>query len=67
MPEVQQKIEAEWTIELNCDCPSCKERVNLLDYADFWDGRNLDIGNTRQLIEVVCPECDHEFEVETVY
>ena len=58
---------AQWAVELNCDCPKCGEYVNLLDAPDFWDGRTLDIPehgteNSNNL-EVVCPECGHEFKV----
>lgn len=29
---------ATWTVQLNCNCPSCGEHVDLLDYADFCGG-----------------------------
>lgn len=62
---------ASWTVELNTDCPNCKEHVNLLDYVDFWDGRRLEIaehGTERSTdVEVVCPECGHEFTVDLEY
>lgn len=58
---------ATWTVELNCICPGCEEHVDLLDYADFWDGRMLDVpehGTERSKdVEVVCPKCAHEFAV----
>lgn len=64
-------ITATWTVELNCECPNCKEYVNLLDYPDFWDGRHLDIpehGTERSKgVEVMCPECGHEFTVDCEY
>lgn len=66
MKSSMEPVEASWTVELNCDCPKCGEYVNLLDYADFWDGRRaLDVGfNTDDgSEEVVCPECSHEFEI----
>lgn len=58
---------AQWSVSLDCECPKCKELVNLLDAPDFWDGRNLEIPehdteNSNNL-EVSCPECSHEFEV----
>lgn len=62
---------ATWIVELNTDCPSCKEYVNLLDYVDFWDGRKLDIaenGTERSRdVEVVCPICFDEFTVDLEY
>ena len=63
-----QTIDAQWHVELTCNCPKCGEHVNLLDAQDFWDGhRHLDIPehDTEQSsnLDVVCPECDHDFEV----
>jgi len=58
---------ATWDLSLNTTCPDCKAYVDLLDYADFWDGRKLDIcehGTDRsQDVAVNCPECDCEFKV----
>ncbi len=66
-----KKIRAIWDIRLWSDCPLCKESIDLLDYADFWDGRTIEIceqdtEKTRGM-EVVCPECSHEFEVDCEY
>lgn len=62
---------AMWTVELTCHCPACEEFVNLLDYAGFWDDRQLDVpehGTERSKgIEVICPKCDHEFTVDCEY
>jgi len=62
---------ATWTVELNCDCPGCKEWVNLLNYPDFFDGSTLKIaehGTPKTTgMEVVCPECGHEFLVDLEY
>ena len=64
-------VAAQWDIHLHADCPHCKEWVDLLDYADFWDGRDLEIaehGTERsRAVEVVCPECGHDFEVDCEY
>ena len=65
------KIRAMWSVELNTVCPKCEEWVDLLDYADFWDGRSLTVGETdtqrSRNVEVVCPNCNHEFEVDLEY
>lgn len=61
------KVTAAWTVELNCECPKCGKWVDLLTYPDFWDGRNLEIPERRTGLDVSCPECDHEFEVDTEY
>ena len=62
---------ATWRVELDCECPACKQYVDLLDYTDFWDGRTLDIAESEtarsQDMEVVCPECGHDFTVDCYY
>lgn len=62
---------ATWDISLDCECPKCGEYVDLLRAADFWDGRVLDIGehdtDRSKGVEVLCPECGHEFEVDLEY
>ena len=67
-----ENLTANWSIELNCDCPICKEYVNLLDYPDFWDGNvrfNIGEHNTKysKNVEVKCPECGAEFQVDLTY
>lgn len=70
-PKVQPSTRetASWAIHLFCNCPECKQLTDLLDYADFWDGgRAFEIGehdteNTKA-VEVVCPECMHEYEID---
>lgn len=62
---------ATWTVELNCECPGCREDANLLDYADFWHARQLDVGESCTArstgMLVVCPSCGHEFTVDCAY
>lgn len=66
-----EPIEATWWISLDAECPACHEDVNLLDAADFWDGRQMGIaehGTSRtEAVEVACPKCYHGFIVKTVY
>jgi predicted RNA-binding Zn-ribbon protein involved in translation (DUF1610 family) len=68
---LKMSIEATWSISLDCDCPNCKEYVDLLTHPDFWDGRKIEIGETETArtvcAEVVCPECGHEFTVDFTY
>lgn len=66
-----EKIAATWSVSLDADCPDCNAAVDLLYYADFWDGRQLDIaehGTDRSDNQaVVCPNCGHEFTVKCVW
>ena len=60
-----------WSIQLNCICPACQKDVNLLDDADFWDGRQLKVAETgtehSDNLEVKCPMCGNEFNVDCEY
>lgn len=62
------KIDAIWSLSLDCDCPSCEEYIDLLDGEDFWDGKRFEPcehGTDRtQNVEVICPKCGHEFYVD---
>jgi len=59
---------AYWDISLNVECPACHEDVDLLEYADFWDGREHPCpAESMEGVEVVCPKCSHEFTVNTAF
>lgn len=68
----QQAVMATWRLELTCHCPACDDYVNLLDYPDFWDGRNSmqacehDTPRTTGM-KVSCPKCGDEFAVDCQY
>lgn len=68
MPE---PIIATWTLQLHTACPNCQEWVDLLDDLDFWDGRCLEPcehgSKQSKGVEVACPLCGHEFEVDLEY
>lgn len=67
----ENTVDANWTIELNCSCPACRICVDLLDYADFWDGRKIQAVEhdtpASTGMEVVCPRCGHDFKVNCHY
>jgi endogenous inhibitor of DNA gyrase (YacG/DUF329 family) len=66
-------VTATWTVELNCDCPHCKQHVDLLEYPDFWDAHHGSLelaehGTARsKAVEVTCPECGKDFEADLEY
>ncbi len=68
---MSEPITASWIIKLTCDCPKCEQWVNLLDYPDFWHNTDLKCGEhgteASESVEVVCPECGHEFAVKLDY
>ena len=66
-------VKANWSIELNCECPECEHYFDILsDTEDFWDGRRgLEIGehgtNQSKDLGIYCPKCRHEFVVDLEY
>lgn len=64
-------VQATWALSLYADCPNCREYVDLLDVADFFQDRDLDpcenMTPRSRSVEVDCPECDHGFQVTCVY
>ena len=65
------KVVATWSASLDCECPHCKEDVDLLDYDGFWEGRKIQIAESRTKgttdMEVVCPNCAKEFLVDCAW
>ena len=65
------KLEATWSISLDCECPHCKEDVDLFEYCDFWDGVSFQACETMtkatQDVEVHCPKCEKDFTVDFTY
>ncbi len=66
-----EAIIATWVVRLDCKCPSCNKQVDLLDDVDFWDGRKLKLcehgTNRSEGVDVTCPQCGHDFEVDLEY
>ena len=58
-------VKAEWVIELNAECPSCRTEVDLTITDDFWC--RIEPAQDRKNFVVDCPECGHEFTVDCVY
>ena len=62
---------AQWYISLDCECPSCEHDIDLTRDPDLWGDHGFDVGEhdtpRSRGIEVVCPKCKHEFEVDLEY
>jgi len=68
---------ATWDMGLNCNCPKCKEYVNLLPTGEdddtlenFWYQLSTNITqilNNSKNVLVICPECEHVFTVDCEY
>ena len=65
------KTTAQWSISLDCDCPHCKEYVDLLDDTEFWHDAEFQPieHNTEKSrnVTVYCPNCGEEFLVDLEY
>lgn len=61
------EVTAHWVVELNCECPECRNDVDLLDYADFWDGRGSESIPIKGKIETTCPQCGEYITVTGEY
>lgn len=66
-----ERILATWSVTLHCECPHCKEFVDLLEHPDFWDGQNFEIAEhgteKTENVTVWCPKCVEEFLVTLEY
>lgn len=66
-----ENIQAFWDIHLYCECPFCKDYVDLLEFVDFWDGVKFNLGehdtDRTKGVDVTCPNCEEEFTVDLTY
>ncbi|ECD6619164.1 TPA: hypothetical protein G8M64_004631 [Salmonella enterica] len=61
-----------WAITLHTECPKCREYFDIIHHNDdFWVDANFDTCEqdtpATTDVEVVCPECGHEFECDFAY
>ena len=69
MTDNKATITAQWTVNLNAECPHCTKYVDLLSYADFWEmhDSHLEIAehetDSANALDIVCPECGGDFTV----
>lgn len=63
------KVKAEWTLELNVECPECQHLFDLTHEDDFWEGCDTCEHETPRTTdyECCCPECSHDFVCDFVY
>ena len=74
-PEITKKVTpktyAQWDISLNVECPCCQEYFDLARDDDFWVDSSFDVAETDTLettaVEITCPKCNKEFEVDFIY
>lgn len=59
---VEAKSIAKWDLQLNTQCPSCYESVDLLENPSFWKDRDLEFAGSANMQEVECPKCQHGFK-----
>lgn len=62
---------ARWYYSIDATCPFCDHYFDITQTPDFWDGRHFDLceqGTPRtQGIEVKCPKCKRDMEVDLEY
>ena len=61
-----EKTIGEWSIQLHCKCPGCREDVNICEDPDFLSELPSSMIGTRLTIEATCPSCKKEFLVQTI-
>lgn len=67
----ETRVIASWELSLYCECPICRNSVDLLDTSDFMDARKLspcehDTERSKG-VEVSCPMCQEDFLVDLVF
>jgi hypothetical protein len=62
-------VKAEWTVELNVNCPECNHLFDLTETDDFWADVEAGEHETPRTTDFwcCCPECDHEFTCDFSY
>jgi len=65
------KLEATWSLSLDCECPKCGEDIDLMDDDNFWENNNIQAcewGTKKSRdVDAYCEKCEHEFKVDLVY
>ncbi len=65
-----RKTHANWSIELNVDCPHCKHWFDVFnDYGEQEMWSSAQVGESKAIgdsFEVTCPECKKEFIINEV-
>lgn len=62
-----QRAQAEWVVELNIECPFCKQHFDLIEIGDGESIRGIEPGESDRTFDTCCPECGEDFECETIY
>jgi hypothetical protein len=66
--QIENRVDAEWSISLDLECPYCNEQINLLD-GEWPEGIQAGEHGTEQTkgYEVECPGCDRTLLADFVF
>ena len=69
--EVTPRTYAQWNVSLDVGCPYCQADFDLTKDDDFWVDSSFDVAETDTLattaVNITCPKCSKEFEVDFIY
>lgn len=64
----ENPVYATWNIELNADCPHCKEEyIDLTQIEEFWHHTELEAGDFNKKELITCPKCLKDFYIITQF
>ncbi|GKV89310.1 hypothetical protein PEC301619_12920 [Pectobacterium carotovorum subsp. carotovorum] len=56
-----------WSVDLNTECPECGDYIDMNKDDSFTNGEKGYALQRLENIPVTCPECGHEFKVDTYW
>ena len=64
-----KKVDAEWSLSLDCTCPHCGEYVDLVGLDDIWEAIDPCEHNTPRSrgAQLRCPECNGPLLATLIY
>ena len=58
---------AQWSISLDVTCPKCGNYFDIIATDDEFFRYNTEPLNEVTNYEVTCPECQHDFKIDSIY